>query len=202
VSGTYGHERGTSSSTELPTYKSTGQASIFSYVSNSSDATKTAVAFGPHSRISPQGYYFWGPFGLLAEYVSSTQRASLGTKSGSFTNAAWQVATVYALTGESESYDGITPTQVFDPWEGTWGAVEFVARYGVLDIDGDAFGRGFADSKKSARRATEWVVGANWHLNKNVKLVLDYANTDFRGGASKGDRRSERAILSRVQLSY
>ena len=202
VAGTYGHERGTSSSTELPTYKSTGQASIFSYVSSSGDATKTAVAYGPHSRISPQGYYFWGPFGLVGEYVSSTQRASLGTKSGTFANTSWQVATVYAITGESESYDGIVPAQAFDPWEGAWGAFEIAARYGVLDIDGDAFGQGFADPKKSVRRATEWALGANWHLNKNVKFVLNYANTDFNGGATKGDRRSERAILSRVQLAF
>lgn len=202
VSGTYGHERGTSSATELPSYKSTGQATIFSYVSNSSDAAKTAVALGQHVRLSPQGYYFWGPFGLLGEYVSSTQRASLGTNSGTFTNESWQLATVFAITGESESYDGIVPHQVFAPWEGTWGALEIAARYGVLDIDGDAFGTGFADPKKSVRRASEWVLGANWHLNKNVKLVLNYANTEFKSGASKGDRRSERAILSRVQFAF
>jgi len=202
VSGTYGHERGKSSSPDLPTYKSTGQASIFSYASNSADASKTAVAFGPLSRISPQAHYFWGPIGLLGEYVSSTQRANLGSKFGTFKNSAWQVVGVYALTGEAESYNGIVPAQAFDPWAGTWGALEIAARYGVLDIDGDVFGERFADPKKSIRQAKEWVVGANWHLNKNVKFVLNYANTDFKGGASKGDRRSERAILSRVQLAF
>ncbi len=201
VSGTYGHERGTAASTELPAYRSTEQATIFSYVS-SSDASKTAVAFGPHTRVSPQGYYFWGPFGLLAEYVESTQRAKLGSRTSTFTHTAWQVAAIFALTGESETYDGIVPAEVFDPWEGTWGAVEIAARIGELDIDGDTFAEGFADPSRSVRRASEWVVGGNWHLNRNVKFVLNYGDTAFKGGASKGDRRSERAILGRVQLAF
>jgi phosphate-selective porin OprO/OprP len=202
VSGSYGHERGSAGSSQLPAYVSSGQATFFNYVSNASDATKTAIAFGPHSRLSPQGYYFWGPFGVLADYVSSTQRATLGSKVSTFQNDAWQVVGVVALTGESESYDSIVPAQPFDPWQETWGGVELVARYGVLDIDSDAFAKGFADSAKSARQAREWVLGVNWHLNKSVKLVLDYANTDFRGGGTRGDRRSERAILTRVQLAF
>lgn len=201
AAGSYGRERGNSSSSDLPKYLSTGQATFFSYVS-SSDPTKNALAFGVHSRISPQGYYFWGPAGVMANYVASNQGAVLGTKRGRFNNAAWEVVGIFAVTGEPESYDSIVPAQNFAPWENRWGGVELVARYGVLDIDSDAFAQGFADLTKSAREAQEWVVGANWHLNRSVKLVLDYANTDFKGGSSAGDRRSERAILTRLQLAF
>ncbi len=201
VAGSYGRERGNSSSSDLPKYLSTGQATFFSYVS-SSDPAKNALAFGVHSRISPQGYYFWGPAGVMVNYVASNQGALLGNKRSRFHNAAWEVVGIFAVTGEPESYDSIVPAQNFEPWENRWGGVELVARYGVLDIDSDAFAQGFADPTKSARQAKEWVIGVNWHLNRSVKLVLDYANTDFKGGSTSGDRRSERAILSRVQLAF
>jgi phosphate-selective porin OprO and OprP len=94
----------------------------------------------------------------------------------------------------------VSPAQPFDPFTGKWGAWEIVARYGQLEVDGDSFTNNFANPKTSARRAKEWVVGINWYLNRNIKLVLDYANTDFRGGAASGDRPTEKAIVSRLQL--
>ena len=51
-------------------------------------------------------------------------------------------------------------------------------------------------------KSTQTVLGVNWYLNKNVKFALDYANTDFKGGAAKGDRRTEKIVLSRVQLAF
>ncbi len=202
IAGTYGHERGTTSNTDLPSYESAGQQTFFSYVANSSDSTKTAVAHGGHSRISPQGYYFWGPLGLLSDFVTSAQGVGLGTKSATVRHDAWQVVGSYVLTGEAAGYDGVTPAHPFNPWARTWGAVQVVARYDMLDIDSAAFRDGFADPAKSARQAKEWAVGANWHLNANVKFVLNYANTDFKGGAAGGNRRTEKAVLSRVQLAF
>src|SRR5262249_21295317 len=70
VAGTYGKERGTVAVPNLPSYKSPGQVTFFSYLT--SDATKpegTTVAFGDRWRVSPQLYYYVGPIGLLAEYV-------------------------------------------------------------------------------------------------------------------------------------
>ena len=46
---------------------------------------------------------------------------------------------------------------------------------------------GFADITKSARRASAWAVGLTWYLNRNVKYVLNYEQTSFRGGAALGD---------------
>lgn len=91
-----------------------------------------------------------------------------------------------------------------------WGAFEAVARIGQLDIDDDAFVGSttrFANPQASASKAKNYVAGLNWYLNKNVKLSASYSDTRFDGGANGGatvvaDRDAERAIFTRVQLSY
>lgn len=202
IAGSYGHEHGSTSNTDLPAYITSAQVTFFNYVTNSSDPAKTAIALGTHSRISPQGYYFWGPLGLLADYVTSGQGVAGGGKSASLRHNAWQAVGSYVLTGEAATFDGVTPAHPFNPWTGTWGALQVAARYATLDVDQDAFRNGFADPTKSARQAKEWAVGANWYLNSNVKFVLDYSNTDFKGGTAHGDRPTEKVILSRLQIAF
>jgi len=210
VAGTYGDQKGTPSSPDLPQYKTFGQSTFFSYRTDSpATSTGTAIADGARYRISPQGYYYFGPFGFLAEYVRSTQDVRIDTKvsdtdttpvDGSVANSAWQVRAEYVLTGEDATYKGVAPAKPFDLWQGTWGAFEIGARYGELTVDGDAFDLGFADPKKSARRAKEFVLGANWFLNRNIMVALDWSRTEFTGGASNGNRTTEDVLLSRVQL--
>ncbi len=65
-----------------------------------------------------------------------------------------------------------------------------------------AFSLGLADATKSARRARAWAAGVNWYLNRNVKLVMNYENTTFIGGAVGGDRSAEHALLSRFQIAF
>ena len=48
-------------------YLTDGQQQFFAY-------TNGAVANGDHWRIAPQAYYYWGPFGVLGEYVISNQK--------------------------------------------------------------------------------------------------------------------------------
>jgi phosphate-selective porin OprO and OprP len=45
-------------------------------------------------------------------------------------------------------------------------------------------------------------VGVNWYLNRDVKLMLDYDQTRFHDGAPGGDRPTEHAIMTRVQLVF
>ena len=221
VAGSYGHERGTSTATstnsELPAgYRSFGQASYFTYVgSTAANPAATpptafipaAVAQGTHSRFSPQGYYHYGPFGFLGEYVSSQQQVVYKGQKANVDNTAWQVESSYVITGEPASFRGVSPFQPFDPAAGKWGALEATARYGELKIDDVAFDKGFASRTASASKAEEWVIGANWYLNKNIKLVLNYAQTDFKGGgggtaAKPANRKTEQAVATRVQLAF
>lgn len=210
LSGSYGNQHGSLSTTDLPTYRTFGQAGFFSYRTDSpATGTGTAIADGDHYRVSPHAYYYFGPFGALGEYVLSNQSVRIDkklsdtetvTEREALGNYAWQLRTEVVLTGEDATYKGVTPAKNFDPWNDGWGAVELAARYGQLVVDPDAFDKGFADPKKSARRANELAIGANWFLNRNIMVVLDYARTTFEGGASVGHRKTEDLLLTRVQL--
>jgi phosphate-selective porin OprO and OprP len=192
VGGSYGHKEGAT----LPTYRSAGQASIFSYSAGTS-------ADGSHVRVSPQAYFYKGSLGLLSEYAVSKQELVRAGIRESFTNKGWQISGNYVLTGEAASFKGITPRTNFDLEKGTWGAFEIVSRYGHLNTDNKIFDLGFASSAASVTEADEWGAGLNWYPHKNIRLALDFEQTHFNGGAAPGlDRKTENAILSRFQLSY
>ena len=74
-------------------------------------------------------------------------------------------------------------------------------RVGQLELD-DALFPEYADPASSARGATSWGLGVNWHWNKNVKLSLNYEQTDFDGGTSDLLEKGEKVILARAQVSF
>ncbi len=157
---------------------------------------------GDRVRYSPQAYWYAGPLGFMAEYVSSEQEMRRGTDREDLSNEAWQVALSYALTGENASYKGLIPAKPFAPGKGSWGAFEIAARYNEIDFDDDSFPI-FADPDASATEAKGWTVGLNWYLNRWIKVAVNYDQTSFDGGAAGGaDRDTEDTILTRLQLSY
>lgn len=211
ISGSYGRQDGSASNTDLPTFRSSGQGAFFRYRTDTpSTAAGTTIADGVHYRYSPQGYYYFGPFSLLAEYVVSTQDVQKDQVSDTLTNDSWQVYAGWVLTGEDASYKGVVPANSFDPFARTWGAVQVSARYSELDIDNDAFdptvtgvaNSSFADPTRNASKAQNFTIGANWYLNKNIMLALNYDRTWFDGGEGTGDRDTEDVFLTRVQLVF
>ncbi len=179
----------------LPGYKTTGQQTFFSYLAN-------AWAIGTHRRLAPQESYYYGPFGIFGEYVRSSQIVSNGTVTQRVDHDAWQVEASVFLTGEEASYGTVTPKNQLDPGHGKWGAFELAGRFGQLRIDSAAFALGFADRSASASKATEWIVGLNWHLARNFKLMANYERTKFDGGSKAGDRPDEIVVLTRLQAAY
>jgi phosphate-selective porin OprO/OprP len=202
VAGTLGNQDG---SLMLGRYRTTGQQPFFGYrVGSGTAASPNVVADGDHWRAAPQLYYYWGPFGLFGEYVLSDQsvRLDAGTSSRArFENSAWQVAASYVLTGEANSWKGVTPKRPFSPGNGGWGAWEIAARVGQLDVDNDAFPL-FANPSLSASQATSWGVGLNWHLNKNLKVNLNYDQTDFEGGTTRLLANGEKVFMTRIQVAF
>ena len=197
----------------LPRYKTPAQRTFFQYRFTEGDPSNT-IADGDRLRISPQAYYYYGPFGLLGEYVTVSQEVSrvlaTGVRRDELDHDAWQVAASYVLTGEASTFKGVTPKSPFSIDNRTWGALELVGRYSELNIDEDTFSGGgdsFADPTRSAQEAAAWAVGFNWYLNQNLKLVLDYEQTSFEGGGggtadAPEDREDEQALLSRIQLAF
>jgi phosphate-selective porin OprO/OprP len=201
VAGTYGEQAGA-----LRTFVTPGQQRFFAYRTGTgtTPATANVVADGTHWRLTPQTYYYWGPFGVFGEYAVSDQRVRRDDGVSTFADVrhtGWQVSASYVLTGEDNAWRGFTPQRPFNPGTGGWGAWELTARVGQLDVDDDAFPF-LANPDTSASGATSWGVGINWHLNKNVKFNLNYEQTDFDGGTSEFLAAGEKVILTRAQVSF
>ncbi|MBI3933064.1 MAG: porin [Acidobacteria bacterium] len=200
VAGSYGETEGNASSTNLGSYSSSGQREFFQYRRDGSNAG-TVAADGVHYRLSPQGYYYAGPFGVMAEFVQSAQQVRRGTARATMNHRGWQVMTSYVLTGENGSYDGVNAAKPFDPERGNWGAFEVAARYTALQPDEEAFPL-FADPAKAAGEAKAWAVGLNWYLNRNLKLVLGYEQTKFEGALPGVTFHTEKLFQQRFQLRF
>jgi len=172
----------------------------------------------------------------IAPAVLNSNLTPLATIAGSkkkLSHNAWQVSGSWLLTGEDASFKGVKPKNDFDLDKGGWGAWELVARYSRIDLDNDTFknkagsnanenggtiGDAYADPTRSAKSAQTWTAGVNWYLNANAKIVLNYEQTSFDGGASSGiksgngdafsksnsiaDRPDEKAILARFQVAF
>lgn len=197
VGGSFGASHGST----LPTYRSGGQNSIFSYT----PAVGTVTAEGDRLRIAPQAYYYYGPFGFLSEYVLTSQEVSRSssTVKGKVENNGWQIASTYVLTGENAAYTGVVPRYDFDPGKGQWGAWELAARLSRLRLDPDVFSN-FSNPAASVKGATAWDFGVNWYLNRNLKFMTHFEQTLFEGGSigTQSDRATENALLSRLQVYF
>lgn len=205
VAGTYGSKKTSAGNTAnanntLPRYRSSGQEEFFAYQSGT-------TAAGTHKRLFPQLSFFHDNFGLVAEYGLSEQKLSRGGVQKSVRNRAYDVTATYTLTGEAASFSGVRPNAPFALGGDGWGALELAARVGGLKIGDEAFEGAAADVlanvNAAAREARNYGVGLNWYLTRNVKLATDFNVTSFDGGAAGGaDRKTERALFSRVQFTY
>lgn len=194
VAGSIGKQETTAATANLSGYKTPGQQTFYSYRS-------MAFSEGERHRLVPQVDYFYGPFGLLGEYVIEEQTILLGAAARRLRHEAWQIIGSWVLTGEEASSRGVHPKHPFHLPTGGWGAWEVVARFHEFHADPDAFPK-FADPTSAAREAAAWGVGLNWHLNRNVRVNLHYEQTRFEGGATVGSRPTEKVLFTRLQLKY
>ncbi len=118
-----------------------------------------------------------GPFYAQAEYADLRLN---GVGVGENVEA-YYVQASFLVTGESKPYDlkkGVFKSPKPDQ---SYGAVELKARYDVLD------GEVGADD-----RLTQWIVGANYFVNPNVRFMLEFVNgaiegtTETRGSVAQG----------------
>jgi phosphate-selective porin OprO/OprP len=190
------------------TYSTHGSQRFFGYRSSTDPTRPNVLGDGTQWRLAPQAYYYWGPFGILGEYAISSQelvQAGGGTGAGTTTtvqNYAWQVGASYFVTGEDNSYRAVSPRRPFTLGGEGWGALELTARVGELNPDDDAFPN-FADPASSATKAFSWGLGANWHLNRFLKITFNYENTDLNGLDNRYTGLDhEHVFLTRLQATF
>lgn len=210
IGGTYVDSTGSPTNTLLPSYRTPGQASFFSYRTNTSATDNNATfADGKRLRYSPQFYYYYNNFGVLGEYAVVSQDVTrvngATTRSDTLDHKAWQLQFTWLLTGEDESFRGVTPASNFNVGKPGRGAWELVARVHELRLDNATFEGGadsFANPLTAARKAQAAGIGVNWYLNPNVRWSVNYEQTRFDGGAATGDRPDEKVFLTRVGLAF
>lgn len=215
VSGTWGQPSGNN----LPNLLSVGQNNIVTYTGGFINT----LASGESYRVYPQMYWFYGPFHVLGEYVYSfqnlvgsyTQSGNTKTAQVGAGNSAWQVQTGYMLTGEKSTFFRVKPDKNFNPFAGTWGALQLIARYTELDIDRDIYHNYgtvnapifvFSDPRQSVSNAATWSLGLNWFLNPNLKIAANYDQTSFKGGGGSVSnylsRDLEKVFMTRLQVQF
>jgi phosphate-selective porin OprO and OprP len=158
-----------------------------------------AVSDGDTWRLAPQADFYWGPLGLMTEYIVSSRRIRYAADARDLTNSAWQVRGSYVLTGEHASYSGVRPRGEFRPSEGEWGALELAGRISQFKIDRQTFPL-FANPTVSARKATGLGMALNWYPARLIRVTIDYETTSFDLLAGKKPR--EHAFTSRLQFAY
>jgi phosphate-selective porin OprO/OprP len=189
----------TASTGLTPGFNTDGQQRFFAY-------TNGVVGNGTHWRVAPQGYYYYGPLGIIGEYVISDQEVVNVPKGfrADLQNTAWEVSGGWVLTGEDASYTGVIPKHPFDPLKGDWGAVQVVGRFAELDVDPATFPN-FANPANSASAARAWATGLNWVLNRNIRISASYSYTTFTGGTGASatvTKQPEKVFFTRVQLAF
>lgn len=207
VSGSYEHDETNAATAGLtPGYTTDGQQKLFTYRSST-------IPDGEHWRISPQGYYYYGPFGIMAEYVVSDQEVkgitAPRTTITPLENNAWEVSGGWVLTGENDSYNGVAPRHPFSFHGGGCGAWQVVGRYEQLHVDSHAF-PSFTSAPNSAGIATSaseahaWSAGVNWYVNNNVRVNLSFSRTIFTGGGASGTpvAQPENVLFTRFQFAF
>jgi phosphate-selective porin OprO/OprP len=204
VGSSYGLQAGTTT----PSFATIGRQTFFKYLGTVSEK-------GQHIRVDPQGYYFWGPFGMYGEYILSDEEFQLNAAGKKptrayFDNTGWQIDGSYFLTGETNTmYDATMPLRPFRFDGSGWGAWRVMARFGQLSLDPNSLAHYAAAG--SAQGATSWSVGLNWFLNSNIKCILEYGQTAFDGGgkalstaSSLGpvSAQNERVLMGRLQFGF
>ena len=145
--------------------------------------------------------YYYKSFGMLAGYQGGFQDYALtvgvlptvqqlrlgqqefvGVIGGNKTRVpmtGYSVAAFYFLTGEevTRRVNLLEPRKPYagSTWrEGNIGGIELFTRYAFMDLGGNVFTGGLADSAISSNSAAVFDNGVNWYLNHYVKLTFDW----------------------------
>ena len=134
----------------------------------------------------------YGPLSLQAEYgvrkINAVDSANDDTFDGYYVMAS------YFVTGEKRKYKS-NATFGAPTINSTSGAVELYARYGSFD----------ATSELQGTKVDVLTIGASYYLNKKVKLMVNYLDSDVSGPGSTalvGEHTDGNALTARLQYLF
>jgi phosphate-selective porin OprO and OprP len=135
--------------------------------------------------------YMNGPFLVKAQRITRKNDApTLGDPeySGGSIEAAW------AITGERQRYSSSAGTfgSIKTRRSSRLGAFEVAARYSTLNL---------SDASVAGGEQSNWTVGANWYVNRNARLMLNYVKAETSPGANTLNENVD-AVMGRLQINY
>ncbi len=155
----------------------------------------------------------YGPFKLQGEYAKAHFNAThpvaaTVTVAGDVT--AQYLEAIWNITGEKWSdayrggvFSGIKPNQNFNVgnFKGS-GAWQLAVRLSGFDASDISVG-GTNARQQNNDEAKTLTVGVNWILNPNIRIMLDYAKTDFEGEcfSGTGNTTSTTACVKALDVS-
>ncbi|MBA2880985.1 phosphate-selective porin OprO/OprP [Desulfosalsimonas propionicica] len=137
-----------------------------------------------------------GPFSVQAEYMQSFV-GSDAANDPSF--SGYYVYGSYFLTGESRNYKPgsgsfgrVKPNRNFSFQKPGAGAWEVGVRYSNLDLNDEAIEGG---------ELSNLTLGVNWHLNPNVRMMLNYVYADLEDREDVADDNAN-IVQARFQVDF
>jgi phosphate-selective porin OprO/OprP len=135
-----------------------------------------------------------GPFSVQGEYYMADVDDHPDAPGASPSFSGWYLFASYWVTGESRPYKGgkfdrVTPKSTLTSKGGT-GGLELKARIASIDLEDDGVFGGEGE---------DITIGANWHLNSNLRIMLEYVTHDVDDQALDA---SVSAIQMRFQIDF
>jgi phosphate-selective porin OprO/OprP len=158
------------------------------------------------SRVGAEALWRIGPVSLSGEYVKmlTDMREAQPVRTADISADAWYVAASW-LSKPQETR--VVPAKPFDLSAGTWGALEFAARYGQIEFEEEIFRAFFAndtDTRTSTNEVNTFTAGFNWWLRQNLRISLDYVHDWYEDRIQFDHRRRDEAdaFLMRFQIDF
>jgi phosphate-selective porin OprO/OprP len=163
---------------------------------------------GDRFRVGGELTYFYGPFMLRGELMERTdefQIVATGSHGLLRTVGYYGVATV-VLTGENKLPNSrLVPLHPLNVSEGTWGAVELIARYAGVSLSRPELQDMLVDFSQNSNRVRSITLGVNWWPSQNTRFCVDYVSESYFQGIqmSAGHHGSHlNGVLARFQVDF
>lgn len=141
------------------------------------------------TNLGAEAAFSTGPLLLQGQYVRSKIDRPIF---GDLDFDAWYAQASFIVTGENYDYARRSGTVEGVDLRRKKSAVELAARFSRLDMDDSALDRG---------RAQTTTLGANWYLNQNVRLMVNYAHSKLKDQPLVDDMSGD-LVAARFQLNF
>ncbi len=140
----------------------------------------------------------FGPLSIQGEY----EMGSIITEDKTFSTNGYYAFVSYFITGEHRpykhgSFGRVKPKNDFCLVDHTWGALELVARYSVMDLGGAPAYDGVSGTNAIANITA----GLNWYLNPHTRIMYNYTTTNFNDLKVYGDEKLVGNLI-RLQVDF